>query len=126
MQHLQKTEGWGCSSHSGTHPPLGVNLSFQSLTHCPFCNPFVFTFMRVMGGCTPWRFYSPNPPLAGKARNLARPHPPIVTSLHLCFITSFFHYNRCASIRGRNEFPPASRPNPHPPLAPPLAPPHHR
>src|SRR5260370_8468696 len=60
MQHLQKTEGWGCSSHSGTHPPLGVNLSFQSLTHCPFCNPFVFTFMRVMGGCTPWRFYFPN------------------------------------------------------------------
>src|SRR5260370_33057570 len=53
MQHLQKTEGWGCSSHSGTHPPLGVHLSFQSLTHCPFCNPFVFTFMRVMGGVHP-------------------------------------------------------------------------
>src|SRR5260370_41109047 len=64
MQHLQKTEGWGCSSHSGTYPPLGVNLSFQSLTHCTFYNPFVFTFMHVMGGCTPWRFYSPNPPLA--------------------------------------------------------------
>src|SRR5260370_3341528 len=60
MQHLQNTEGWWCSSHSGTHPPLGVTLSFQSLTHCPFCNPFVFTFMRVMGGCTPWRFYFPN------------------------------------------------------------------
>ncbi len=24
-------------------------LSFQSLTNCPFCNPFVFTFMHVMG-----------------------------------------------------------------------------
>src|SRR5260370_26950473 len=26
MQHLQKTEGWGCSSHSGT-PPLPPTLA---------------------------------------------------------------------------------------------------
>src|SRR5229473_2059527 len=28
---------------------------FQSLTKCKFCNPFVLTFMHVMGGCTPSR-----------------------------------------------------------------------
>src|SRR5229473_6544462 len=29
------------------------------------------------------------------------------------FLTSFFHYNRCASIRGTNEFQPASRRDPN-------------
>src|SRR6266699_807647 len=100
-------------------------VSFQTLTKCKFRNSFVFTFMQIGGGCTPWRFYSPNTPLAGKARNLARPHPAFVTSLHLCFITSFFHYNRCASIRGRNEFPPAFRRNPHRLRAPLLGRQHH-
>src|SRR6266851_2932372 len=45
------------SSHSGTHPPplttLVLVLSFHALTSSPFCNPFVFKFMHVMGGCTP-------------------------------------------------------------------------
>jgi hypothetical protein len=26
-------------------------LSFHALTNCPFCNPFVLTFMHHMGGC---------------------------------------------------------------------------
>jgi len=28
-------------------------LSFHPLTNCPFCKPFVFIFIHVMGGCTP-------------------------------------------------------------------------
>src|SRR5260370_28089261 len=28
-------------------------LSFHALMWSPFCNPFVFTFMHVMGVCTP-------------------------------------------------------------------------
>src|SRR6266568_5075149 len=89
-------------------------VSFQTLTKCKFRNSFVLIFMQIGGGgvYTLAVLFS-KPATRMKARNLARPHPAFVTSLHLCFITSFFHYNRCASIRGRNEFPPAIRRNPH-------------
>src|SRR6266581_8027352 len=87
MQHLQKTRGWGCSSHSGTHPPLGVNLSFQSLTHCPFCNPFVFTFMRVMGGCTPLAVLFSQHATRREGEE-SRPS----ASSHRYFLTSLLHY----------------------------------
>src|SRR5260370_8916721 len=47
---LTKNQGVGYSSHSRTPPPLGLNLSFQSLPHCPFCNPFVFPFIPELRG----------------------------------------------------------------------------
>src|SRR6266704_1740300 len=91
------------NSHSGTHLPDHDDHPcrfFSNTYEMQISQLFCFHIHANWGGCTPWRFYSPNTPLAGKARNLARPHPAFVTSLHLCFITSFFHYNRCASIRG--------------------------
>src|SRR5260370_23415164 len=87
MQHLQKTEGWGCSSHSGTHPPLGLNLSFQSLTHCPFCNPFVFTFMRLMGGCV----HPGGSILQTRHSHEGEESPPSAASPRY-FLTSLLHY----------------------------------
>src|SRR5438552_19211783 len=36
-----------------TSIPKKSPLSFHALTWNPFCNPFVFTFMRVMGGVPP-------------------------------------------------------------------------
>jgi hypothetical protein len=49
------------NSHSGTHLLPDVHLSFQSLPRCPFCNPFLFTFMHGMGGVSP-RWVSPPQP----------------------------------------------------------------
>jgi len=41
------------SSHSGTHPSPPIPrihvLSLHALTNCPFRNPFVFTFINLMG-----------------------------------------------------------------------------
>src|SRR6266566_2239033 len=100
-------------------------VSFQTLTKCKFRNSFVLIFMQIGGGVYTLAVLFSKPATRMKARNLALPHPAFVTSLHLCFITSFFHYNRCASIRGRNEFPPASRRNPHRLRAPLLGRQHH-
>src|SRR6266567_1091758 len=121
---------WVCTnnSHSGTHLPDHDDhpcCFFSNTYEMQISQLFCFHIHANWGGCTPWRFYSPNTPLAGKARNLSRPHPAFGTSLHLCFIASFFHYNRCASIRGRNEFPPAFRRNPHRLRAPLLGRQHH-
>src|SRR6266851_3378201 len=41
------------SSHSGTHPPPSIQLSFQQLTQYPFCKSFCFIYIHLMGGCTP-------------------------------------------------------------------------
>src|SRR5713226_2499569 len=50
MQHLQKTRGGVYSSHSGTYPSLSIHPSFQRLTHCPFCKPFLLMVFHLMGG----------------------------------------------------------------------------
>src|SRR5229473_5152090 len=41
------------SSHSGTHPPPSIHLSFQQLTQYPFCKSFCLIYIHLMGGCTP-------------------------------------------------------------------------
>src|SRR6266851_7613245 len=41
------------SSHSGTHPPPSIQLSFQQLTQYPFCKSFCLIYIHLMGGCTP-------------------------------------------------------------------------
>src|SRR5216684_4309713 len=48
-------------SHFGTHPPIHYPLSSHALTWNPFCNPFVFTFMRTLlhsGKAQPFYFQS--------------------------------------------------------------------
>src|SRR6266849_7233230 len=47
---LTKNRGWGYSSTSGTHPPPRIYLSFQRLTHCPFCKSFLLICIHLMGG----------------------------------------------------------------------------
>src|SRR5260370_95615 len=99
---------------------------FFSITYAlHILQPFCFHIHACNGGVYTLAVLFSKPATRMKARNLARPHPAFVTSLHLCFITSFFHYNRCASIRGRNEFPPAIRRDPHRLRAPLLGRQHH-
>jgi hypothetical protein len=46
----------GSHSRFGSHLNLiaeKIAPSFQALMWSPFCNPFIFTFMHVMGVCTP-------------------------------------------------------------------------
>src|SRR6267378_5750538 len=83
-------------------------------------------FAKKKAGLTsfkPKASLAPRPP--GAARGHVRPYLYFLTSLHRCFYISL-QYNRCASIRGRNEFQPASRRNPHRFRAPLLGRQHHR
>src|SRR6266851_10267807 len=41
------------SSHSGTHPPPSIQLSFQQLTQYPFCKSFCLIYIHLMGGVYP-------------------------------------------------------------------------
>src|ERR1700681_2899752 len=71
------------------------------------------------GVCTPLGSVLP-PSLASRVRGTASApiktssslHPYFTTSISRCFFISL-QYNRCASIRGENEFQPALRRNPH-------------
>src|SRR5260370_36168571 len=52
------------NSHSGTHLPLDIDLSFQSLVQCPFCKSFLLMVLHLMGGVgvpTPSEIRSPFP-----------------------------------------------------------------
>src|SRR5713101_1073702 len=44
------TGGIRHSSHFGTHPPRSIHLSFQRLTHDPFCKSFPLIYIHLMGG----------------------------------------------------------------------------
>ncbi len=83
---LTKKRGVGVFFPFWNSSQLGVNLSFQSLTHCTFYNPFVFTFMHVMGGVPPGASIFPTP-----TRREAEESRPSASS-HRYFLTSLLHY----------------------------------
>src|SRR5712692_7302932 len=65
---------------------------------------------RFARGPLPSSVIFPASPLRGTARRHVCSYLYVLTSLHRCFFISL-QYNRCACIRGRNEFQPASRRN---------------
>src|SRR5260370_14699597 len=91
-------------------PPL-----FSLLAPRTFHNSFLFRKFRTLSKnsrvshpCKPKIFLAPLPAVCGPTLLSPRPAIPLLSCFPACL-----QYNRCASIRGRNEFPPASRRNPH-------------
>src|SRR5260370_7409093 len=98
-------------------------LFFQPLAKRSSRKPFILTFMHFMGRRTPQTRLSS--PTASSGERRGAPSACVFTSLHSCFSASL-QYNRCASIRGRNDFQPTSRRNTNRLRAPLLGRQHHR
>src|SRR6266478_83352 len=122
-------------------------LSFHVLMGCPFCNPFVLMVFHLMG-VPPWSSYYSCLAPSGNQSGQFPQNPYFLTSIPPDSLTSLLpfpptsfpsllpyifasllpslQYNRCASIRGRNELQPASRRDPNRLRASLLGRQHHR
>src|SRR5712691_2219235 len=124
-QSYENSRVYTNNSHSGTrHLPLITLHCIQVLSFHTLANSFALTKNTTLffssdselfaqnnrGWGTPfWYHPAPRPPGTGPSGQIFTSLLPyLVPSLLPCFLTSL-QYNRCASIRGENEFQPATR-----------------
>ncbi len=100
--------------------PLSVQLLAHSFAHTKNATPFLSRVSALFAKNHPGAVSLFCYPLASRRRERAATR----FSLLPCFFSSV-HYNRCASMRRKNELPPAIRRNPHRLRAPLLGRQHH-